>query len=195
MFVYGVFWGAYVRSRKGDEIMWCICQNSLRVRLQSHFCVNANVLLAQTVCPLSHQCLSRGLHFFRPRSKKRWNVHNVAVFSFWAKYGVGGWLKLQDWTLTDDFAGVDKVGVENEGLDIAGLDNSGPDLDGRIWAIDCNQLKIRAALATMRPMRPHRAAKFLTVIFSVFFSDVVNRPIGYDLWVYYVNFQSSFLFA
>jgi len=34
---------------------------------------------------------------------------------------------LQEWTMTDDFAGVD----------IAGLDNG-----GRIWAIDCNQLKI-----------------------------------------------------
>jgi len=33
-----------------------------------------------------------------------------------------GWLKLQDWTLTDDFAGVD----------IAGLDNGGSDIDGRI---------------------------------------------------------------
>jgi len=43
-----------------------------------------------------------------------------------------GWLKLQDWTLTDDFARVD----------IAGLDNDGLDIDGRIWAIDCNQLKI-----------------------------------------------------
>jgi len=29
---------------------------------------------------------------------------------------------LQDWTLTDDFTGVD----------IAGLDNGGPDIDGRI---------------------------------------------------------------
>jgi len=29
-----------------------------------------------------------------------------------------------------------------EGLHIAGLDNRGPDIDGRIWAIDCNQLKI-----------------------------------------------------
>jgi len=42
-----------------------------------------------------------------------------------------GWT-LQDWTLTDDFTGVDIAG-----LDIDGLDN-----DGRIWAIDCNQLKI-----------------------------------------------------
>ena len=33
-----------------------------------------------------------------------------------------GWLKLQDGTLTDDFAGVD----------ISGLDNGGPDIDGRI---------------------------------------------------------------
>jgi len=32
-----------------------------------------------------------------------------------------GWT-LQDWTLTDDFAGVD----------IVGLDNGGPDIDGRI---------------------------------------------------------------
>jgi len=39
---------------------------------------------------------------------------------------------LQDWTLTDDFAGVD----------IAGLDNGGLDIDRRIWAVDCNQLKI-----------------------------------------------------
>jgi len=42
-----------------------------------------------------------------------------------------GWT-LQDWTLTDNFAGVD----------IAGLDNEGLDIDRRIWAIDCNQLKI-----------------------------------------------------
>ena len=48
-----------------------------------------------------------------------------------------GWLKLQDWTLTDDFAGVDTAGLDNERLDIDGLDN-----DGRIWAIDCNLLKI-----------------------------------------------------
>jgi len=34
--------------------------------------------------------------------------------------------------LKDDFAWVD----------IAGLDNGGPDTDGRIWAIDYNQLKI-----------------------------------------------------
>jgi len=33
---------------------------------------------------------------------------------------------LQDWTLTDDFAGVD----------ITELDNGGPDIDGRIWAIE-----------------------------------------------------------
>jgi len=31
----------------------------------------------------------------------------------------------------------------NLGLtEIAGLDNGGPDIDGRIWATDCNQLKI-----------------------------------------------------
>ena len=29
------------------------------------------------------------------------------------------------------------AGLDNEGLDIDGLDN-----DGRIWAIDCNLLKI-----------------------------------------------------
>jgi len=32
--------------------------------------------------------------------------------------------------------------TEIAGLDIDGLDNGGPDIDGRIWAIDCNQLKI-----------------------------------------------------
>ena len=37
-----------------------------------------------------------------------------------------GMLKLQDWTLTDEFAGVD----------IAGLDNGGPNIDGRM----CGQL-------------------------------------------------------
>jgi len=47
-----------------------------------------------------------------------------------------GWT-LQDWTMTDDFAGLDIAGLDNEGLDIDGLDN-----DGRIWAIDCNLLKI-----------------------------------------------------
>jgi len=44
--------------------------------------------------------------------------------------------------LTDDFAGVDIAGLDNEGLDIAGLDNGGPYIDGRIWALDCSQLKI-----------------------------------------------------
>jgi len=39
--------------------------------------------------------------------------------------------------LTDEFAGVDIAGLDIEGLDIDGLDN-----DGRIWAIDCNLLKI-----------------------------------------------------
>ena len=39
--------------------------------------------------------------------------------------------------MTDNFAGVDIAGLDNEGLDIDGLDN-----DERIWAIDCNQLKI-----------------------------------------------------
>jgi len=32
---------------------------------------------------------------------------------------------LQDWTLTDDFAGVDIAGLDNEGLDTDGLDNDG----------------------------------------------------------------------
>ena len=32
---------------------------------------------------------------------------------------------------------MDIAGLDNDGLDIDGLDN-----DGRIWAIDCNQLKI-----------------------------------------------------
>ena len=49
---------------------------------------------------------------------------------------------MQDWTLTDDCAGVDIAGLDNEGLVIDGLDNGGPDIEGRIWAIDCNQLKI-----------------------------------------------------
>jgi len=44
--------------------------------------------------------------------------------------------------LTDDCAGVDIAGLDNEGLVIDGLDNGGPDIEGRIWAIDCNQLKI-----------------------------------------------------
>jgi len=44
-------------------------------------------------------------------------------------------LKLQDWTLTDDFAGVDK----------AGLDSGGPDIGRQILAVDCNQLKITMA--------------------------------------------------
>jgi len=39
--------------------------------------------------------------------------------------------------MTDDFAGLDIAGLDIEGLDIDGLDN-----DGRIWAIDCNLLKI-----------------------------------------------------
>jgi len=32
---------------------------------------------------------------------------------------------MQDWTLTDEFAGVDIAGLNNEGLDIDGLDNDG----------------------------------------------------------------------
>ena len=36
-----------------------------------------------------------------------------------------GTLKLQDWTLTDDFAGVDIAGLDIVGLDIVGLDNDG----------------------------------------------------------------------
>ena len=39
--------------------------------------------------------------------------------------------------MTDDFAGLDIAGVDNEGLDIDGLD-----YEGRMWAIDCNLLKI-----------------------------------------------------
>jgi len=46
-----------------------------------------------------------------------------------------------------DIAGLDNEGLDNEGLntdglDIDGLDNDGLDNDGRIWAIDCNLLKI-----------------------------------------------------
>ena len=37
---------------------------------------------------------------------------------------------LQDWTLTDDFAGVDIAGLDNEGLEIKGLDNGELDIDG-----------------------------------------------------------------
>jgi len=45
--------------------------------------------------------------------------------------------------MTDEFAGVDIVGLDddgldNEGLDIAELDNGGPDIDGWIWVITCN---------------------------------------------------------
>ena len=36
-----------------------------------------------------------------------------------------GTLKLQDWILTDEFAGVDIAGLDNEGLDVDGLDNDG----------------------------------------------------------------------
>ena len=41
-----------------------------------------------------------------------------------------GTLKLHDWTLQDDFEGVDIAGLDNEGLDIDGLDNGGLDIDG-----------------------------------------------------------------
>ena len=41
-----------------------------------------------------------------------------------------GTLKLQDWTLTDDFAGVAIAGPDNGGLDIDGLDNGGLHIDG-----------------------------------------------------------------
>jgi len=47
-----------------------------------------------------------------------------------------GTLKLQDWTLTDDFAGVDISGLDNGGPDIDGLDIAGLDIDGRM----CGQL-------------------------------------------------------
>ena len=47
-----------------------------------------------------------------------------------------GTLKLQDWTLTDDFAGVDTSGLDNGGPDIDGLDIAGLDNDGRM----CGQL-------------------------------------------------------
>jgi len=39
-------------------------------------------------------------------------------------------LKLQDWALTDDFAGLAIAGMDNEGLDIEGLDNGGLNIDG-----------------------------------------------------------------
>jgi len=47
-----------------------------------------------------------------------------------------GTLKLQDWTLTDDFAGVDIVGLDNGGPDIDGLYIAGLDINGRM----CGQL-------------------------------------------------------
>jgi len=47
-----------------------------------------------------------------------------------------GTLKLQDWTLTDDFAGVDIAGLDNGGPGIDGLDIAGLDIDGRM----CGQL-------------------------------------------------------
>jgi len=47
-----------------------------------------------------------------------------------------GTLKLQDGTLTDDFAGVDIAEMDNGGPDIDGLDIAGLDIDGRM----CGQL-------------------------------------------------------
>jgi len=47
-----------------------------------------------------------------------------------------GTLKLQDWALMDDFAGVDIAGLDNGGPDIDGLDIAGLDIDGRM----CGQL-------------------------------------------------------
>ena len=44
--------------------------------------------------------------------------------------------------MTDDITGVDMAGLDIEGLDIDGLDIAGLDNDGRIQAIDCNQLKL-----------------------------------------------------
>jgi len=38
-----------------------------------------------------------------------------------------GTLKLQDWTLTNEFAGVDIAGLDNGGPDVDGLD-----IDGRM---------------------------------------------------------------
>ena len=37
---------------------------------------------------------------------------------------------MHDWTLQDDFEGVDIAGLDNEGLDIDGLDNGGLDIAG-----------------------------------------------------------------
>ena len=49
-----------------------------------------------------------------------------------------GTLILQDWTMTDDIAGMDNAGLYIGGLDIAGLDIVGLDIDGldnggRMW--------------------------------------------------------------
>ena len=52
---------------------------------------------------------------------------------------------MQDWTLTDDFAGVDIAGLDNGGLDIDGLDNGGLDIDGLdIAGLDIDGLDIDA---------------------------------------------------
>jgi len=60
----------------------------------------------------------------------------VIVFCHVARDATWGTLKLQDWTLTDHFAGVDIAGLDNGGPDIDGLDNAGLDIDGRM----CGQL-------------------------------------------------------
>ena len=50
---------------------------------------------------------------------------------FWVIFvSAMGWLNLQDWTLTDELAGLDIAGLDNEGLDIDGMDKGGPDIDG-----------------------------------------------------------------
>ena len=43
-----------------------------------------------------------------------------------------GTLKLQDWTLTDEFAGLDIAGLDTDGTDIDGLDIAELDIDGRL---------------------------------------------------------------
>ena len=78
---------------------------------------------------------------------------------------------MQDWTLTDDFAGVDIAGLDNDGLDIDRLDIVGLDNDGRI----CRQLtepellnSILEKIFTPFLFPKHTRCLFYAVINSVF---------------------------
>ena len=71
------------------------------------------------ISAVRHLVLSQSTHVTDRRTERRTELRLPR-----------GTLKLQDWTLTDDFARVDIAGLDNGGLDIDGLDNDGLDIVG-----------------------------------------------------------------